>query len=188
MWYQLQLISLSLFPELCKYVFVPILHTAEEAHCAQPANAHFPPLALIGRLRSRGQSCALIGRAVITSLTARQHQPAAHCFTPTPGQDALCPHIIFPHIITTFIIIIHLCPTSPPSPSLSSCSIFWTLSGNEIGWFRLSLDHQPSLQIIRVWEKIWSWKTKSSWWLFIPSKSPVHMPPKMCIWLCLSQD
>ena len=44
-----QLASLSLFLEFCKYVFGPILHTAEEAHCSQPANAHFPPRALIGR-------------------------------------------------------------------------------------------------------------------------------------------
>ena len=73
---------------------------ANLAHFAQPANAHSSEPILIGGWRSRGQRWALIGRAVITSLTARQHQPA-HCFTPTPGQDALCPHLIF----VTFILI-----------------------------------------------------------------------------------
>ena len=60
---------------------------------------------LIGGWRSRGQRWALIGRAVITSLTARQHQPA-HCFTPTPGQDALCPHLNFIIIIISVSLIV----------------------------------------------------------------------------------
>ena len=85
-----------------------MLHIVEEAHCAQPANAHFPLSPLIGWGRSRGQPCALIGRAVIT---ARQHQPA-HCFTPTSGQDALCPLlvIIATNITATLYIIIHPYP------------------------------------------------------------------------------